>query len=251
MRKAPGWNVRLQREGDRVAVVRWSGNRIPPNQYDSFQFIARNPVERGDARLEGDPALHGRDGPLDRPARQRNARRADHASPSPATPVDAINTECGSAGLRSETGAGASAPATAGRRRGGRGQRRAAADPRDRGAGGGLAALGTHACRDGAARPDMTTAVRAGTVLADVLAVLAPAARSRTAATRTSARCSARSGRAVPGLAGRGPQLRRPPAADQPHGQDRARARIRGRALRAPAGGRHRRGEQALARPTT
>ena len=47
VRKAPGWNVRIQKEGDRVAVVRWTGNRIPPNQFDSFQFIARNPVKEG------------------------------------------------------------------------------------------------------------------------------------------------------------------------------------------------------------
>jgi uncharacterized protein YcnI len=44
VRETPGWDVSLQREGDRIAVVRWSGNRIRPDRYQSFTFIGRNPV---------------------------------------------------------------------------------------------------------------------------------------------------------------------------------------------------------------
>src|SRR5688500_14634398 len=44
----PGWNAQLQRDGDRIAVVRWSGGRIEPDHYDTFRFIARNPVRAGE-----------------------------------------------------------------------------------------------------------------------------------------------------------------------------------------------------------
>jgi uncharacterized protein YcnI len=45
--EAPGWRVRLEREGDRVAVVRWTGGTIAPDFYERLQFIARNPVREG------------------------------------------------------------------------------------------------------------------------------------------------------------------------------------------------------------
>ena len=94
MRKAPGWNVRLQKQGDRVAVVRWTGNRIPPNQYDSFQFIARNPVKEGTlvwkVIQQYTDATDRWIGPPDSesPAAQTTITES-------ATPVDAINTESG------------------------------------------------------------------------------------------------------------------------------------------------------------
>jgi uncharacterized protein YcnI len=94
VREAPGWNIRLQREGDRVAVVRWSGNRIPPNQYESFQFIARNPVREG--ALDWKVIQQYTD------ATDRWIGPPDSESPAArttisetATPVDAINTESG------------------------------------------------------------------------------------------------------------------------------------------------------------
>jgi uncharacterized protein YcnI len=94
VRKTPGWRVSLQREGDRVSVVRWSGNRIPPSQYDSFQFIARNPVREG--TLEWKVIQRYTD------ATDRWIGPPDSESPAArttitesATPVDAINTEEG------------------------------------------------------------------------------------------------------------------------------------------------------------
>ena len=112
VRKAPGWKVRLEREGDRVAVVTWSGNRIPPNQYDSFQFIARNPVRQG--TLEWKVIQRYTD------ATDRWIGPPDSETPAArttitesATPVDAINTEEGTPASE-DTGAGASAPATQG-----------------------------------------------------------------------------------------------------------------------------------------
>ena len=108
VRKAPGWTVRLQREGDRVAVVRWSGNRIPPRQYDSFQFIARNPVREG--TLEWKVIQQYTD------ATDRWIGPPDSESPAArttitesATPVDAINTESGTP--TADAGGGASTPA--------------------------------------------------------------------------------------------------------------------------------------------
>ena len=135
--QGPGWNVRLQQQGDRVAVVRWSGNRIPPNQYDSFQFIARNPVKQG--TLEWKVIQQYTD------ATDRWIGPPDSESPAArttitesATPVDAINTESG-APASGEAGAEGATPATAATGGdGGRGQRRSASDPRDRGAGGGI-----------------------------------------------------------------------------------------------------------------
>jgi uncharacterized protein YcnI len=113
VRKTPGWDVRLRRDGDRIAVVSWSGNRIPGGQYDSFQFIARNPV---------------REGTLDWKVIQRYTDATDRwigppDSESPAarteitetaTPVDAINTEEGGAAASEQAGGGTSTPAAQG-----------------------------------------------------------------------------------------------------------------------------------------
>jgi uncharacterized protein YcnI len=94
VREAPGWNVRLEREGDRIAVVRWSGNRIPPNQYDSFQFIARNPVREGTLQWK---VIQQYTDATDRwigPPDSENPAARTTITES-ATPVDAINTEEG------------------------------------------------------------------------------------------------------------------------------------------------------------
>jgi uncharacterized protein YcnI len=92
----PGWNVRLEREGDRVAVVRWSGGRIAGDQYDAFRFIARNPVQAGE--LEWKVVQQYTD------ATDRWIGPPDSEQPAPrttiseqATPQDAINTEEGGA----------------------------------------------------------------------------------------------------------------------------------------------------------
>ena len=110
VREAPGWSVRLQKQGDRVAVVRWSGNRIPPSQYDSFQFIARNPVKEGtlDWKViqEYTDATDRWIGPPDseNPAGRTTITES-------ATPVDAINTESGAP--TGEAGGSSAAPAAA------------------------------------------------------------------------------------------------------------------------------------------
>ena len=114
VREAPGWNVRLQKQGDRVTVVRWSGNRIPPNQYDSFQVIARNPVKEG--TLEWKVIQQYTD------ATDRWIGPPDSESPAArttiteaATPVDAINTESGSStAATGSTEVGKTAAATGG-----------------------------------------------------------------------------------------------------------------------------------------
>jgi uncharacterized protein YcnI len=110
VREAPGWSVRLQKEGDRVAVVRWSGNRIPPNQYDSFQFIARNPVREGDLEWKViqryTNATDRWIGPPDSETPAARTRITESA-----TPVDAINTESG--GAPAETAANAATGAAA------------------------------------------------------------------------------------------------------------------------------------------
>ena len=90
----PGWNARLQREGDRIAVVRWSGGRIAPDHYDTFRFIARNPVRAGE--LEWKVIQSYTD------ATDRWIGPADSEQPAPRTsiteqanPQDVINTESG------------------------------------------------------------------------------------------------------------------------------------------------------------
>jgi uncharacterized protein YcnI len=44
---APGWDVKLKRTGGQVSGVRWTGGSIPPDFYEDFHFIARNPVREG------------------------------------------------------------------------------------------------------------------------------------------------------------------------------------------------------------
>jgi uncharacterized protein YcnI len=104
----PGWNARLQREGDRIAVVRWSGGRIAPDHYDTFRFIARNPVRAGE--LEWKVIQRYTD------ATARWIGPADSEEPAPrteiseqASPQDVINTESGTV-ERSEEG-GVATPA--------------------------------------------------------------------------------------------------------------------------------------------
>jgi uncharacterized protein YcnI len=103
----PGWNARLQREGDRIAVVRWSGGRIAPDHYDTFRFIARNPVRAGE--LEWKVIQSYTD------ATDRWIGPADSEQPAPRTsiteqanPQDVINTESGT--VKTQQG-GAAAPA--------------------------------------------------------------------------------------------------------------------------------------------
>jgi uncharacterized protein YcnI len=96
VRKAPGWNVRIQKQGDRVAVVRWTGNRIPPNQFDAFQFIARNPVKEGTLVWKViQEYTNATDRWIGPPDSETPAARTTITES--ATPVDAINTESGTA----------------------------------------------------------------------------------------------------------------------------------------------------------
>jgi uncharacterized protein YcnI len=112
VREAPGWTVRIQKEGDRIAVVRWSGNRISPSRYDSFQFIARNPVREGELEWK---VIQQYTDATDRwigPPESETPAARTRISES-ATPVDAINTESGAPG-EGTAPAGASAPAAQG-----------------------------------------------------------------------------------------------------------------------------------------
>jgi uncharacterized protein YcnI len=105
--KKPGWRAALEREGDRIAVVRWSGGRIEPDHYDSFRFIARNPVQAGE--LEWKVIQRYTD------ATDRWIGPADSEQPAPRTniteqaqPQDVINTESGTVETQQ---AGAETPA--------------------------------------------------------------------------------------------------------------------------------------------
>jgi uncharacterized protein YcnI len=88
----PGWDVRVEREGDRVAVVRWSGGQIAGDQYDAFRFIARNPVRAGELEWK---VIQRYTDATDRwigpPDSEQPAARTQLSES--ATPVDAINTE--------------------------------------------------------------------------------------------------------------------------------------------------------------
>jgi uncharacterized protein YcnI len=102
--KKPGWRVALQREGDRIAIVRWAGGRIAPDHYDAFRFIARNPVRGG--ALDWKVIQRYTD------ATDRWIGPPDSEQPAPRTtiteqaqPVDAINTEEGTAPTQQAGGA--------------------------------------------------------------------------------------------------------------------------------------------------
>jgi hypothetical protein len=109
VRDAPGWDIRVQKQGDRVAVVRWTGNRIPADQYEAFQFIARNPVREGE--LEWKVVQQYTDatdrwiGPSDSDYPAARTQISESA-----TPVDAINTEEG--GAASQEASGEPAPSS-------------------------------------------------------------------------------------------------------------------------------------------
>jgi uncharacterized protein YcnI len=92
--KKPGWRSALEREGDRIAVVRWSGGRIEPDRYDTFRLIARNPVRAGE--LEWKVIQRYTD------ATDRWIGPPDSEQPAPRTsideqaqPQDVVNTESG------------------------------------------------------------------------------------------------------------------------------------------------------------
>ena len=167
--------------------------------------------------MEGDPAVHGRHGPLDRPTRQRAAGGAHRRSPSRPTPRGRDQHRGGH--RRDPAGADA--------------DRRPAAD-----SGGGDGDSNTVPIVLGVARwwprwrrsasrwPDAQT-------LADVTRRAVPCRSSRACSWRSRPGTAAAHGGnakfrsefrsiqpAGAGHHGRGPELRRPAADDQPHGQD-------------------------------
>ena len=80
-----------------------AGNRIPPDQYDSFQFIARNPVREGELEWK---VIQRYTDATDRwigPPDSENPAARTTISET-ATPVDAINTEEGTPGNRTGFG---------------------------------------------------------------------------------------------------------------------------------------------------
>ena len=95
----PGWRASLEREGDRIAVVRWTGGKIAPDRYDTFRFIARNPVREGE--LEWKVIQRYTD------STDRWIGPPDSEQPAPriaiteqADPEDVINTEEGTVASR-------------------------------------------------------------------------------------------------------------------------------------------------------
>ena len=44
----PGWKGEIVRKGDVISEIHWSGGAIPPEQYGTFRFLVRNPVEEGE-----------------------------------------------------------------------------------------------------------------------------------------------------------------------------------------------------------
>lgn len=94
VRKTPGWKVRIEREGDRVAVVRWSGGRIGRGEYDSFRFIARNPVQAGELEWKViQKYTDATDRWIGPPESEQPAPRTNITEQ--AEPLDVINTEEG------------------------------------------------------------------------------------------------------------------------------------------------------------
>lgn len=43
-----GWKGEIVRKGDAISEIRWSGGEIPPEQFGTFRFLVRNPVEEGE-----------------------------------------------------------------------------------------------------------------------------------------------------------------------------------------------------------
>jgi uncharacterized protein YcnI len=43
-----GWKGEIVRKGDTISEIHWSGGEIPPEQFGTFRFLVRNPVEEGE-----------------------------------------------------------------------------------------------------------------------------------------------------------------------------------------------------------
>jgi uncharacterized protein YcnI len=44
----PGWKGKIVRKGDVIQEIDWTGGEIAPEQYATFRFLVRNPVEEGE-----------------------------------------------------------------------------------------------------------------------------------------------------------------------------------------------------------
>jgi uncharacterized protein YcnI len=95
VRDTPGWNVKVERRGGRISVVRWAGGSIPRDSYQDFEFIARNPVRESSIAWKVVQRYAGGDtvrwvGPADSDSPAAQTRLAEDV-----VPQDVVDVESG------------------------------------------------------------------------------------------------------------------------------------------------------------
>ena len=105
--KKPGWKAHIQRRNGRVVGVLFDGGTISPNFYDSFRFIAKNPVREGTIAWDVEQSYAGGEvvnwtGPpgSDTPAARTTITEA-------VVPIDVVDVANGRSGAAPVTVAGA------------------------------------------------------------------------------------------------------------------------------------------------
>ena len=70
--RKPGWKTHIEKRNGRIVAVVFDGGTIPPDGYDSFRFIAKNPVHEGTIAWD-----------VEQSYARRRGRRAGRARPTP------------------------------------------------------------------------------------------------------------------------------------------------------------------------
>ncbi len=114
MEDTEGWDAELIRKDGLPAELRWTGGELPADGFSELSFIARNPVEVGEARF---PTIQTYDDGTE----ARWIGPADGDEPTPAvriaedvTPVDVVSVHGDETGSANESDAAAPAAVIAG-----------------------------------------------------------------------------------------------------------------------------------------
>jgi uncharacterized protein YcnI len=107
--RKPGWKTQIEKRNGRIVAVRFDGGMIPPDTYETFAFIAKNPVREGTIVWDVEQSYRGGEivswnGP---PGSDTPAARTEISES--AVPVDLVDVESGRSGTASSsTGSSAS-----------------------------------------------------------------------------------------------------------------------------------------------
>jgi uncharacterized protein YcnI len=112
-----GWTGKLVHNGDRIAEIRWTGGKIPPDGFAEFRFLARNPVQTGDiawpvVQRYANGEVQRWIGPAGSDSPASRTKISESAAPQDVISVNGEKVSAGSA-TTPPSGDGATAPAAA------------------------------------------------------------------------------------------------------------------------------------------